>query len=111
MVPDVAGDDGRPNDRVVLAERARAAGSFLEVGDQHVTAAVGCAPGWRARSDPEEVVHVNVAPFGLCSPLCGERDCVDASCASTRRYTGPSALEPGFVRELGWAGAWGRAEG
>src|SRR5438093_1252086 len=110
-MPDVAGDDGRPNDRVVLAERARAAGSFLEVGDQHVTAAIGCAHGWRARSDAEEVVHVNVAAFRLCSTLCDERDCVDASCASTRRYTRPFALEPGLDREIGCAEAWCRAEG
>src|SRR5207249_9104413 len=76
-----------------------------------VTAAIGCAPGWRARSDPEEVVHVNVAAFRLCSTLCDERDCVDASCASTRRYACPFALEPGLDRESGCAEPARLAEG
>src|SRR5439155_21967903 len=102
VVPYVAGDRRSADDGVVLTERSRAAGAFLEVGDQN---AVGGA-------DTEEVVHVDVAALGLSAALGEERDGVgDAACSGARADACALAREPRLDGEGGCTEAWGRAEG
>src|SRR6266542_2107566 len=96
VVPGVARDHGGGRHGVVLAERSRSAGAFLEVGDKD---AVRCA-------DAQEVVHVDVAALGLGAAFRQKRDRVgDSATAGTGPGTGPLAPEPGLECERGDAEA------
>src|SRR5437867_10084793 len=55
----------------------QAGAHVLVVSHQHVTAAIGGAPSWRARSDPEVVVHINVTALCLRPALGNQRDRID----------------------------------
>ena len=102
VVPDVAGDDCVPDDRVVLSERSRPAGPFLEVGDEPV----------RRGLDAEEVVHVYVGAVGLRPALCDERNGVgDAAATGVGADAGAFSLEPGLDGESRGAEARGGPEG
>ena len=97
VMPDVAGDGGDAQDRVILTERTRPAGPLLEIGRK-------LGGGWGGDVDPKEVIHVDGGAVSLRTTLCDQRNgALEAAAAGSGRVGGDACallLKPRFDREF-----------